>query len=115
MRLEPNAFQRVGAMEAQIIDGEDRFQPLRNFDIDAHVVDKNSRIDKVGLAFDLAAAQRRQNAVGLHQADSSLGQADAVAIPKRKLTAHEIWIVKDSVKSSRLAVSRILVALRPKK
>src|SRR5207244_2573395 len=56
---------------------------------------------------------RRQDAVRLHETNTSLRQTDTVAIPKRELPAHEIRIVEDRVESCGLAISRIPIALRP--
>src|SRR5258708_33671309 len=100
-------------MKTQVVHIENCLQTLRYFHIDATVVNEDSGIDEVGLAFDLAAAKRRQDAVRLHQADTGLGQTDAVPIPKRKLTANKIRIVENRVKARRLTVSWILVPLCP--
>src|SRR5260370_34797334 len=102
-------------MKAQVVRVKNRFQTLRNFHVHARVVNKDSGIDEVRLPFDLAAAQAGQNAVRLHQTNSGLRQADAVAIPEREFPAGKIRIVEDRVKAICLPISRVLIALRPEK
>src|SRR5437868_1151837 len=82
MILKQNVFQRFRAMETQIVNVEDRFHALSNIGVNARVVNKDARIHKVSLALKLTAAQTRQDAIGLDQANARLGQPDAVAIPK---------------------------------
>ena len=82
MILKQNVFQRFRAMETQIVNVEDRFHALSNIGVNARVVNKDAGIHKVSLALKLTAAQTRQNAIGLDQANARLGQPDAVAIPK---------------------------------
>jgi len=102
-------------MKAQVIGVKDRFQPLRDFHINACVVDKNSRIDKVRLAFNLTAAQRGQKTVLAAPDRHRSASGVCHAVPKRKLPTHEIRIVEDGVKSARPSVCRILIALGQKK
>src|SRR5437867_4532282 len=101
-------------MKTQIVHVEYGFHSLGDLGIDAAVVDKNSRIDKVGLAFSFAAAQGGQDAVRLNQANTGLGQTYPVAVPKRELSADKIWIVEDRIEAVRLTVGGILIALREK-
>src|SRR6185295_5981189 len=104
--LKQNVLEWLSAMKFQVIHIEDRFDSLRDLSIDSTVVDKDSGINKIRLAFDLAAAQARQNAVWMHQPDTGLRQTDAVTVPKRKLTAGKIRIVEDRVESVGPIVSR---------
>src|SRR6185503_12075758 len=64
-------------------------------------------------ALDLAAAKRRQQAVRLNQSHTCLRQTNSVSVPKRKLTADEVRIVKNRIEPVCSIVRRILVALRP--
>src|SRR5438132_153523 len=114
MILKQNVFQRLRAMKTQIVNVEDRFHALGDLGVDPRVVDEDAGIDKIGLALDLAAAQARQHAIGLHQANARLGQPDAIAIPERKLSADEIGIVEDRIESGGLRVSGIRVPLSKK-
>src|SRR5213594_898736 len=100
-------------MKTQIVNIEDRFYSLGDLDVDAGVVNIDSGINEVRLAFDLTAAQSRQDAIWLDETDSGLSQANSVAIPERKLSADKIRIVKDRVKTICLTVRRILIALCP--
>src|SRR2546423_14145336 len=102
-------------MKAQVVHIEDCFDSLRHFHIDAAVINKNAGIDEVRLALDLAATQRRQDAVWLNQANPCLRQANSISIPKRKLSADKIRIVKDRVETISFTVSWILITLRPEK
>src|ERR1044072_1423124 len=114
-RLKERVFKRLCAMKPQVVHIEYRLQSLRDFYIHTRVIDEDSGVYKIRLAFNLAAAQTRQNAVRLDQADARLRQANAVAIPKRELPADKIRIVKDRVKAICLIVGRVLVALCPEK
>src|ERR1044072_1713358 len=102
-------------MKSQVIDIEHSFDSLCDFGIDAAAVDKNSRVNKVRLPFDFAAAEARQNTVRVHQADAGLRQADAVSVPKSRLTTNEIRIIEDRIEPVCLIVGRILVALSEEK
>src|SRR5438105_15674604 len=115
VRLKQNVFERFVAMKTHLVHVKDCFQSLGYFHVDSGVVNEDPGIDEVGLAFDLAAAKRRQNAVRLNQASPGLGQPDSISIPKRELAANKIRIIEDRVKARRLCVRRILVALRPEK
>ena len=80
--LKENVFERFRAMKAQIVDVEDGLDALRDININSGVVNKDSGIDEVRLSLSLAAAQTRQDAVGLNEADASLRQSDALPIPE---------------------------------
>src|SRR6185369_2973239 len=108
--LKQDVLERLSAMKSQVVQVQDGLDSLRYFNIHPAVVNENSRIDEVRLPFGLAAAQTRQDAVCLHQTNTGLRQPNPVAVPKRKLAADEIRIVKDGVKAVRLTVGRILVA-----
>ena len=69
-------------METQIVNVEDRFHTLSDIGVDARVVNEDAGIDEVRLALSFAAAQTRQNAIRLDQANARLGQPDAVAVPE---------------------------------
>src|ERR1051325_5860189 len=105
--LKQHVLERLSAMKSQVVHIEHRFDSLRDFRIYSAVINKDSGINKICLAFDLAAAQARQNTVRLHQADARLRQTDPVPIPKRKLAAHKIRIVENRVESIGAIVSRI--------
>src|SRR5215471_15544251 len=55
-RLKQDVFKGFRAMKPQIVDVEYRFYSLRDFRINAAVVDEDTGIDKVCLSFNLAAA-----------------------------------------------------------
>src|SRR5437764_465459 len=82
MILKQNVFERFSAMKTQVVNIEDCFHALSDIGVNARVVNKDAGIDKVRLALNLAAAQTRQNAIGLDQANAGLGQPDAIAIPE---------------------------------
>src|SRR6185436_18131213 len=110
--LKQHVLKRLGAMKAQVVHIKYRFQTLGDLGVDAGVVNKDSGIDEVCLAFDLAAAQARQNAVRLHQAHAGLRQANAVAVPERELPADKIRIVENCVKTIRVTIVGVLITLR---
>ena len=99
-------------MEAQIVPVEDQLDTLGKVNVNAGVIDQDAGINEVRLPLNLAAAQRRQERVRLHQADGCAGERDADAIPERELAADEIRIIEDGVEPGSALVGRILVALR---
>src|SRR5437762_1047293 len=115
MILKEHVFKRFGTMKSEIINIEHSLQSLGDFGVDAAVIDKNSRVNKIRLPFDLAAAQTRQNAVWLHQSHTDLGQPDPVPVPERKLAAGKIRIVENRVKPVGPRINRILIALGKEK
>src|SRR6185295_16161253 len=113
--LKEQQFEGLGAMKAQVVDIDHGFDPLRQLDINAAVVNQDAGIHEVCLSLDLAAPQTRQKTVRLDQSNTSLREANAVAYPERKLPTGEIRIVEDRVEACRSIVGRIAVALRPEK
>src|ERR1700754_2376925 len=102
-------------MKAQIVHIHNCLDPLRQFNINAAVVKKKPRIDKIRLPLNLAAAQTRQQTVRLDQPDASLRQTNSIAHPKRKLTTSEIRIVEDRIKPISSVIRRIRISLCPQK
>src|SRR5262245_21130998 len=102
-------------MKPQIVDVDHSLYALRDFNIDAAVVNKKSRIHKIRLALSFTASQTRQQTVRLDQPDARLRQTNSISNPVRKLPTGKIRIVKDRVKARGAFVSWIAIALRPKK
>src|ERR1051325_5037461 len=113
--LKQNVLEWLSVMESQVIDIEHCFDSLSDLRVYSAVVDKDSGVNKIRLPFDFAAAQARQNAVGLHQPYAGLREPDAVPIPKRKRAADKIWVVENRVEAVGPIISRILVSLRKEK
>src|SRR5215813_1019620 len=101
-------------MKAQVVNVEYGFQPLRDFSINAGVVDKDAGVHEIRLPLSLAATQARQQTVGLHQSHSRLRQANSISIPERKLAANQIWVIQNRVEPRCLSVGRIGITLCPK-
>ena len=80
--MKQNIFKRLGSMKSQIVGIKDRFNALRNFDIQARIVDKDPRIDEICLPLNLAASETRQKTVRLDQSDACLCQSDPISIPE---------------------------------
>ena len=111
--LKEQQLQRLRPVKPQIVHIHNRLDTLRHFDIHARVVNKNSGINKIRLALNLAASQTRQQTVRLDQSHARLRQANSISNPKRKLPADKIRIVEDRIETRSAFVGRIAVALCP--
>src|SRR5262249_17626271 len=74
--LKEHILKRLSPMKSQVVQVKDRFDSLSDFDINASVVNENSRIDEVRLPFSFTAAQTWQNAVRLNKSHAGLRQAN---------------------------------------
>src|SRR6185369_6183294 len=88
--LKEYQLQRLRPVKPQEVDVEDGFDSLRQFHINAAVVNKDSGIYEICLSLRLAASQTRQQTVCLDQADTGLRQTNSISNPERKLPAHKI-------------------------
>src|SRR5918999_2719369 len=58
--LKQHQLERLSPVKPQIVRIEHRLDTLRDFNVNAGVVDKDPRVDEVRLSLDLAAPQTRQ-------------------------------------------------------
>src|SRR5262249_11121061 len=112
--LEQQSLERLCVLESQIIDVEDGFQFLRQVGVGADVVKEDAGIDKIRLAFELAAAEARKQAVFTDQGHSGLGQPNLLAVPEAELAAGKFGKIENGVEPSTGAVKGIFITRSPK-
>src|SRR5262249_29550629 len=113
-RLEQEEFERFRVLEPEVVQVEDGFELLSNVGIGPGVVNKDSGIDEVGLAFKFAAAQTREQAVTTDQSHCGLSEPDFLAVPEAESSTRKFGKIKNRVKSSCSTVKWVLIAGRPK-
>src|SRR6185369_8080289 len=91
--LKEYQLQRLRPVKPQKVDVDDCFDSLRQFHINAAVVNKDSGIYEICLSLRLTASQTRQETVRLDQTDTSLRQTNSIPHPERKLPTNKIRIV----------------------
>src|SRR5215212_1398491 len=101
-------------MESQIVDVDHPLHTLRHLNVNARVVNKDARVNKIWLTLSLAASQTRQQAIRLDQRHACLRQTNSISNPERKLSAGKIRIIEDRIESRRAFVGRIAITLCPK-
>src|SRR4026207_37071 len=97
-------------MEMQIIDIGYAAKLWRQLGFNPQVVEEDSRVDKISLSFELAAAQGGEQTFAALQADSGAEQSYPLAVPVAKSAAGEFGDVHDRVETRRPVVKRLLVA-----
>src|SRR5271154_7174460 len=108
--LKQQQVKRLGAHELQVIHVDEAAQFRGEVEIRAHVDEKNSGIDEIGLTFVFAGAQVRQKAVRRRQQDASAGEANAFAIPEAENSPGEFGHVVNRVEAVRAAGGGIAIA-----
>src|ERR1700722_3529459 len=106
-RLEQQQLQRLRAHESQVIDVHETAPLRRQIRICTQIRQKNSRINKMRLAFLLVRTQARQQAGGRSQAYVRTRQPYPLAIPQTENSAREFREILDRIKTARVPAFRI--------
>src|SRR5262245_21349801 len=107
--LEKEEFQRLGAMESNVVVIDEGAQLRRDVNINARVVKGQTRIDEIGLPLNLAAAQVGNNVIPPDQLHGGLGQPDLLLIPEAELAPGEVRTADDRVEAARRVVIHIRI------
>src|SRR5262245_34435354 len=108
--LKQKVFERLRAVKTQIVVVDEPSQFRRDVEVDARVVERQARVDEIGLPLNFARAQAGDQTVRLDQRDGGLRQPDALRVPETEWSAGEIRSFQNRIEAAPRAVRRFRIA-----
>lgn len=110
--LEGESFENSGLVKPEEIGIGNRAEFRCDFKVHPGIQQPDTRIYKVALPLKLAAAEVCEEAFSLCEVDAE--ELDLLTLPKAELSAGEIWIVENGVKTFGVLIIGVVIAGGPK-